>query len=77
MGYYWVDYMEKDGFYIFVDFLIFDLYIQEFIFKVDILKIFFEVCLIVIFDGLFFDNVDEVMLYVNFVDLKLGFDVCV
>lgn len=74
MGYHWVDYTEKDGLYTFSDSSTFDLYTQEFTFKADTLKTPFEVRLIAIPDGPLSDNADEVMLHVNLVDSKPGFD---
>jgi len=74
MGYHWVDYTEKDGLYTFSDSSTFDLYTQEFTFKADSLKTPFEVRLIAIPDGPLSDNADEVMLHVNLVDSKPGFD---
>lgn len=74
MGYHWVDYTEKDGLYTFSDSSTFDLYTQEFTFRADSLKTPFEVRLIAIPDGPLSDNADEVMLHVNLVDSKPGFD---
>ncbi|WP_300661863.1 hypothetical protein [Fluviicola sp.] len=74
MGYHWVEYTEKDGFYTFSDSATFDLYTQEFTFPADTLKTPFEVRLIAIPDGPLSDNADEVMLHVNLVDSKPGFD---
>lgn len=74
MGYHWVEYTEKDGLYTFSDSSTFDLYTQEFTFKADSLKTPFEVRLIAIPDGPLSDNADEVMLHVNLVDSKPGFD---
>jgi hypothetical protein len=74
MGYHWVDYTEKDGLYTFADSSTFDLYTQEFTFQADSLKTPFEVRLIAIPDGPLSDNADEVMLHVNLVDSKPGFD---
>ena len=74
MGHHWVDYTEKDGLYTFSDSSTFDLYTQEFTFKADTLKTPFEVRLIAIPDGPLSDNADEVMLHVNLVDSKPGFD---
>lgn len=74
MGYHWIEYTEKDGFYTFSDSATFDLYTQEFTFPADTLKTPFEVRLIAIPDGPLSDNADEVMLHVNLVDSKPGFD---
>lgn len=74
MGYHWVEYTEKDGFYTFSDSATFDLYTQEFTFPADTLKTPFEVRLIAVPDGPLSDNADEVMLHVNLVDSKPGFD---
>ncbi len=74
MGYHWVDFTEKDGLYTFSDSSTFDLYTQEFTFKADSLKTPFEVRLISIPDGPLSDNADEVMLHVNLIDAKPGFD---
>ncbi|MNV10976.1 hypothetical protein D3C71_1015220 [compost metagenome] len=74
MGQHWVEYTEKDGFYTFSDSTTFDLYTQEFTFPADTLKTPFEVRLIAIPDGPLSDNADEVMLHVNLVDSKPGFD---
>ncbi|MNK22473.1 hypothetical protein D3C87_407500 [compost metagenome] len=74
MGYHWVEYTEKDGLYTFSDSTTFDLYTQEFTFKADTLKTPFEVRLIAIPDGPLSDNADEVMLHVNLIDAKPGFD---
>jgi hypothetical protein len=74
MGYHWVEYTEKDGLYTFSDSSTFDLYTQEFTFKADSLKTPFEVRLIAIPDGPLSENADEVMLHVNLVDSKPGFD---
>jgi hypothetical protein len=50
------------------------LYTQEFTFQADTLKTPFEVRLIAIPDGPLSSNVDEVMLHVNLIDAKPGFD---
>lgn len=74
MGYHWVDFTEKDGLYTFADSSTFDISTQEFTFKADTLKTPFEVRLIAIPDGPLSDNADEVMLHVNLIDSKPGFD---
>ncbi len=74
MGYTWVQYTESDGLYRFADSATFDLYTQEFTFPADTLKTPFEVRLIAIPDGPLSSNVDEVMLHVNLIDAKPGFD---
>lgn len=74
MGYNWMKYTEKDGLYTFSDSTTFDLYTQEFTFQADTLKTPFEVRLIAIPDGPLSSNVDEVMLHVNLIDAKPGFD---
>ena len=74
MGYHWVDFIEKDGLYTFADSSTFDISTQEFTFKADTLKTPFEVRLIAIPDGPLSDNADEVMLHVNLIDSKPGFD---
>jgi hypothetical protein len=74
MGYHWVDFTEKDGLYTFTDSSTFDISTQEFTFKADTLKTPFEVRLIAIPDGPLSDNADEVMLHVNLIDSKPGFD---
>lgn len=74
MGYHWVDFTEKDGLYTFADSSTFDISTQEFTFMADTLKTPFEVRLIAIPDGPLSDNADEVMLHVNLIDSKPGFD---
>ncbi len=73
-GHNWVSFTEKDGLYTFADSSTFDLYTQEFTFQADSLKTPFEVRLIAIPDGPLSSNVDEVMLHVNLIDSKPGFD---
>jgi len=74
MGTNWATYTEKDGLYTFQDSSTFDLYTQEFTFRADTLKTPFEVRLIAIPNGPLSNEADEVMLHVNLVDSKPGFD---
>ena len=74
MGTNWATYTEKDGLYTFQDSSTFDLYTQEFTFRADTLKTPFEVRLIAIPNGPLSNDADEVMLHVNLVDSKPGFD---
>lgn len=74
MGYVWVPYTEKDGLYTFADSATFDLYTQEFTFPADSVRVPFEVRLLAVPDGPLSSNADEVMLHVNLVDSKPGFD---
>jgi hypothetical protein len=74
MGIHWVDFTEKNGLYTFADSSTFDLYTQEFTFQADTLKTPFEVRLIAIPSGPLSENADEVMLHVNLIDSKPGFD---
>lgn len=74
MGTNWANYTEKDGLYTFQDSSTFDLYTQEFTFRADTLKTPFEVRLIAIPNGPLSNEADEVMLHVNLVDSKPGFD---
>jgi hypothetical protein len=74
MGAHWASYTEKDGLYTFSDSTTFDMYTQEFTFRADTLKTPFEVRLIAIPNGPLSDEADEVMLHVNLVDSKPGFD---
>lgn len=70
----WVNFTEKDGFYLFEDSSTFDLYTQEFTFQADTLKTPFEVRLLAIPNGPSELDADEVMMHVNLVDSKPGFD---
>lgn len=74
MGTHWATYTEKDGLYTFSDSTTFDMYTQEFTFRPDSLITPFEVRLIAIPNGPLSDEADEVMLHVNLVDAKPGFD---
>lgn len=74
MGTNWATYTEKDGLYTFQDSSTFDLYTQEFTFRADTLKTPFEVRLIAIPNGPLSNEADEVMLHVNLIDAKPGFD---
>lgn len=74
MGYVWVTYTEKDGLYTFSDSATFDLYTQEFTFPADSARTPFEVRLLSVPDGPLSPNADEVMLHVNLIDAKPGFD---
>ena len=74
MGYVWVSYTEKDGLYTFADSATFDMYTQDFTFPADSVKTPFEVRLLAIPDGALSSNADEVMLHVNLIDAKPGYD---
>lgn len=74
MGYVWMTFTEKDGLYTFSDSATFDLYTQEFTFPADSMKTPFEVRLLAVPDGPLSPNADEVMLHVNLIDAKPGFD---
>jgi len=74
IGYRWAGYTEKDGLYTFDDSTTFDLYTQEFTFRADTLKTGFEVRLIAIPFSSLSNEADEVMLHVNMMDAKPGFD---
>lgn len=74
MGLHWASFTEKDGFYTFQDSSTFDLYTQEFTFRADTLKTPFEVRLLAIPYGPLTDQADEVMLHINLIDAKPGFD---
>lgn len=74
IGTRWATYTEKDGFYIFEDSTTFDLLTQEFTFKADTLETPFEVRLLAIPSSAQSNDADEVMLHVNLVDAKPGFD---
>lgn len=74
MGFNWATYTEKDGLYTFNDSTTFDIATQEFTFRADTLKTPFEVRLLAIPYGSLSDEADEVMLHVNLIDAKPGFD---
>ncbi len=74
MGTNWARFTEEDGVYTFQDSTTFDIYTQEFTFKADTIKTPFEVQLIAIPDGPMGLSFDEVMLHVNMIDAKPGFD---
>jgi hypothetical protein len=74
IGYNWATYTEKDGFFTFQDSTTFDSYTQEFTFRADTLKTGFEVRLIAIPFSSLSNEADEVMLHVNMMDAKPGFD---
>ncbi len=70
----WMNYTEKDGLYIFEDSTTFDMLTQEFTFRADTLETPFEVRLLAIPNGPSELDADEVMMHVNLVDSKPGFD---
>lgn len=74
IGTRWATYEEKDGFYIFEDSATFDLLTQEFTFPADTLETPFEVRLLAIPSSPLSNDADEVMLHVNLIDSKPGFD---
>lgn len=74
IGYRWATYTEKDGLYTFQDSSTFDILTQEFTFPADTNKTGFEVRLLAIPASPLSDQADEVMLHVNLMDAKPGFD---
>ena len=74
IGHNWATYTVKDGFYTFQDSTTFDSYTQEFTFRADTLKTGFEVRLLSIPYSSLSNEADEVMLHVNMIDAKPGFD---
>jgi hypothetical protein len=74
MGYTWMEYTVKDGLYTFSDSATFDLYTQEFTFPADSVKTPFEIRLLSVPDSPVATTSDEVMLHVNLIDSKPGFD---
>jgi hypothetical protein len=74
MGLHWMDYTEKNGLYTFSDSTTFDLYTQDFTFKADSLKSPFTIRLIAIPNAPLSEDVDEVMLHINVIDAKKGYD---
>lgn len=74
MGLHWMDFTEKNGFYTFADSTTFDLYTQDLTFKSDTTKTPFTVRLIAIPNAPLADDVDEVMLHINLIDAKRGYD---
>ncbi|MCO5261128.1 MAG: hypothetical protein M9916_13395 [Crocinitomicaceae bacterium] len=74
MGYNWVPYTEKNGFYTFADSSTFDLYTQEFQFQASDKVEDFEVRLVAIPDSPLSTNADEVMLHLSLVDSKPNYN---
>lgn len=74
MGLHWMDFTEKNGLYTFSDSTTFDLYTQDLTFKSDTIKTPFTIRLIAIPNAPLADDVDEVMLHINVIDAKSGYD---
>lgn len=74
IGTRWATFEEKDGLYIFEDSTTFDILTQEFTFKSDSSETPFEVRLLAIPSSPLSNDADEVMMHVNLVDSKPGFD---
>lgn len=74
IGYVWAPFTEKDGFYTFSDSTTFDSRTQEFTFRADSIKEPIEIRLLAIPFGPVTMEADEVMLHVNLIDAKPGYD---
>jgi len=74
MGYNWMTYTEKDGFYTFEDSTTFDMFTQEFQFQASAIVEDFEVKLIAIPLSTLSDESDEVMLHASLIDAKPNYN---